>query len=455
MQRAISDLTLELSRSCDGAAVTVKRGDTHRRLRIRLTQAGRPYPVDAGCSAVFTAVKPDGSHLFNACTVTDGAIYYDLTPQTTALPGELACEIRLYGENEALLTSAAFLLTVADTVYRDGDESVASSGEATELTRLINEADRKISELEAVLANEVNHAIIDDSTLGTDAWSSKNIVDKLCPDFSQRGAVVGCAPVEGYPLEVVSTLEPRDSHQNITLYHCGKNLFNVDRTYVSVNNGRATVENGVLTVYGQMVNSGRMPIKPNTKYTVSFKSTRTGTRGGGVYGVVYNASNESTIVINNLANTTNVTYTFTTPADAVELNLSFYGSNDNTDSANYSVFSEIQLEVGNTATAYAPYKGQVFTADLTNAPLLIAGASYNWNTGLLYTGESEYWHDPATGNFYEVAETDAVIHRKITAFSGENIFFSDCGDTEVKGKADPVKIIEKLTNAILAQGGTV
>ena len=50
-------------------------------------------------------------------------------------------------------------------------------------------------------------AHIDDTAVGAAAWSSRNIVDKLCPTFTESGAVVSCEPVEGYPLSVVSAIE--------------------------------------------------------------------------------------------------------------------------------------------------------------------------------------------------------------------------------------------------------
>ena len=441
MQRAISDLTLELSRSCDGAAVTVKRGDTHRRLRIRLTQAGRPYPVDAGCSAVFTAVKPDGSHLFNACTVTDGAIYYDLTPQTTALPGELACEIRLYGENEALLTSAAFLLTVADTVYQDGDESVASSGEATELTRLINEADRKISELEAVLANEVNHAIIDDSALGTDAWSSKNIVDKLCPSFTESDSAVACEPVEGYPLEVVSALAPKadDSyHGVITLTQCGKNFYDKTKypfspkNWINQNTGDVVGGNN-----GYSCTVDYIPISHLRGKTITLNHTPGGSSPGMAFYDVnktYISGKKGTAVV--------------VPDTAVYMRFTVNDA--------YADGEDVQWEIGSVATAYEPYKGQTFTADLSEVG--VAEGGYNWNTGVLINDSGEMWQHNLSNNTFTNIDTEdynPLIVRSVPALPGTNTLYSDCGDTEVSGKADPVKIIEKLTNAILAQGGTV
>lgn len=43
-------------------------------------------------------------------------------------------------------------------------------------------------------------AVIDDTAVGTDAWSSKHIVDMLCPPLEETGNPVQCYPVAGYPL---------------------------------------------------------------------------------------------------------------------------------------------------------------------------------------------------------------------------------------------------------------
>lgn len=51
----------------------------------------------------------------------------------------------------------------------------------------------------------------DDAINTTEAWSSKKIVDALCPAFSVSGNPVTCNPVEGYPLSAVVTLEPKQA----------------------------------------------------------------------------------------------------------------------------------------------------------------------------------------------------------------------------------------------------
>lgn len=51
-------------------------------------------------------------------------------------------------------------------------------------------------------------AVIDDAAVGTDAWSSKRIIDTLCPPISETGNPVQCSPVAGYPLGCKVSWEP-------------------------------------------------------------------------------------------------------------------------------------------------------------------------------------------------------------------------------------------------------
>ena len=49
---------------------------------------------------------------------------------------------------------------------------------------------------------------IDDTTVGPDAWSSKHIVDMLCPPIEETGNPAVCYPVAGYPLRCKVSWEP-------------------------------------------------------------------------------------------------------------------------------------------------------------------------------------------------------------------------------------------------------
>lgn len=51
-------------------------------------------------------------------------------------------------------------------------------------------------------------AKVDDSSIGDKPWSSKHIIDMLCPPLEESGNPVVCYPVAGYPLGVKASWEP-------------------------------------------------------------------------------------------------------------------------------------------------------------------------------------------------------------------------------------------------------
>lgn len=124
-----------------------KRGDSGRLLYITLMDGRNPYVITSECRAVFTAKKADGNVLYNSCSLIDNMICYEFTPQTTSAVGKTECEIKLYGAESKLLTSARFALIVEDTVYNEGDE-VESAKEFTALTSLMSEVTTLISDVE-------------------------------------------------------------------------------------------------------------------------------------------------------------------------------------------------------------------------------------------------------------------------------------------------------------------
>ena len=131
-------VSIDVSQSNSPVRVMCKQGDTGRVLNISLTDGGYPYVISKDCYAVFTAVKPDGKIICNPCQIVNGVIVYTFTAQTCACLGNMTAEIRLYGDDNKLLTSASFQMFVDKTVYRDGDP-VVSDSEITVLTQLISE----------------------------------------------------------------------------------------------------------------------------------------------------------------------------------------------------------------------------------------------------------------------------------------------------------------------------
>lgn len=149
---ACHQIILELQNPLLHAPLTVKRGDTGRKLQFLLTNHGAPYTITPECAAMFTAAKPDGNILYNACEIADNIITYTFTPQTCSVVGELPCELKLYGADDKLITTSRFTLIVEDAVLNPGDV-VESATEVSALTALVSETSALLADVEQKLAD--------------------------------------------------------------------------------------------------------------------------------------------------------------------------------------------------------------------------------------------------------------------------------------------------------------
>lgn len=142
---SITRITLNLQETNTMVSIRAKRGDTGRKLLIHLSDGSIPYHISDDCYATFTAKKPDGTKINNACTIENNVIEYEFTDQTCTAVGTMKAEIRLYGADDKMITSACFLVNVYDTVFRDGDE-VGSETEMNTLDDLILRANAFLNE---------------------------------------------------------------------------------------------------------------------------------------------------------------------------------------------------------------------------------------------------------------------------------------------------------------------
>jgi hypothetical protein len=184
-------ISLDIHDHGSNVSLKAKKGDTGRSLYITLMDGRNPYVITKECRAVFTAKKADGKILFNDCSIIGNTISYAFTPQTTSAVGKAECEIKLYGADDKLLTSAGFALVVEDTVYNEGDE-VESEKEVSALTALISEATTLIDNVENKLAK---------GELKGDKGDKGETGDR-----GPQGVSVVAAPINGYfALEVDSS----------------------------------------------------------------------------------------------------------------------------------------------------------------------------------------------------------------------------------------------------------
>ena len=152
MTNSYYKISLDIHDHGSNVTLKAKRGDTGRLLYITLMDDRKPYVITKECRVVFTAKKADGNILYNDCSVIGNVIVYAFTPQTASAVGRAECEVKLYGAENKLLTSARFTLIVEETVYNEGDE-VESAKEVSALTALVSQATTLISNVENKLAS--------------------------------------------------------------------------------------------------------------------------------------------------------------------------------------------------------------------------------------------------------------------------------------------------------------
>lgn len=137
MNKPCARITLDLQQASTPTFVAVKKSDIGREIRITLSDGGFPYEISADCYAVLTGTKPDGNILYNHCDIEGNTIVYEITEQTTAAAGRMKAEVKLYGADDILVTSATFRIIIDGTVYTD--DKVESSSEFSALRQLMSQ----------------------------------------------------------------------------------------------------------------------------------------------------------------------------------------------------------------------------------------------------------------------------------------------------------------------------
>lgn len=189
------------------------------------------------------------------------------------------------------------------------------------------------------LKNQMQRAYPDDSTIGENTWSSKNIVDMLCPEIKESGNPVLCYPVAGYPLGVKASWEPVQEGTG-TPYPAGggKNLWGdlIQNTFVS-QLGFSSGPSGAKT-------TGKIPCTEGDNYTLSCATSFAAAPGNIGVLAYFDASDT---MLTRSGNTYQRAFTLTAPANVAYLRASCYKETD---------ADNVQLEKSATATAYAPYE---------------------------------------------------------------------------------------------------
>lgn len=161
----------------------------------------------------------------------------------TAAATAKAEAVKAQGTAQTAAKSAQDAQAAAETVRDDAGAAQKGAEAARNMAAKSAEAAAK-SEANAkqsadTLAESVKNITPDDSNIGDKPWSSKHIIDMLCPPLEESGNPVVCYPVAGYPLGVKAKWEPvqegsgTPSPENIrpikgrdsvTVERCGENV---------------------------------------------------------------------------------------------------------------------------------------------------------------------------------------------------------------------------------------
>lgn len=192
----------------------------------------------------------------------------------------------------------------------------------------------------AELKQQVKNITPDDSTIGGKPWSSKHIIDMLCPPLEESGNPVVCYPVAGYPLGVKASWEPVQEGSG-TPYPAGggKNQLNPAEyeaatktingiTFTRLNTGEVVVSGTATgTAIYALIKSFSYSISLSTKNNWSIVGENVISAQGLVSGVTVLRPSDNTSLYIRVASGTTVKTTV-----------------------------QPQIEKGNTPTAWAPYE---------------------------------------------------------------------------------------------------
>ena len=364
---------------------------------------------------------------------------------------------------------------------------------------------------------------IDDTTVGLDAWSSKHIVDMLCPPLEETGNPVQCYPVTCYPLGVTASWEPVQAgsgepspdnirpisgRDSVKVERCGENLLDVSRVVeVSAQYG-LTVQyvSGKITISGIYSNpsatasftfmslSYRLP--PTTEFMLLGLKT-SGCKTDGVRFTNNKARNRIAIDIKECTNGEKaeisfylIAYVGTTPPTTyapytgqttnLTLPRTIYGGT--VDAVTGDGQETWQAKSFNGTENWALYDDGssakfFYTADYTvdSEPLdticsHFRKAAFNRGTIIrVYTSvftDLDAYKDYLTAQYaagtpvqiaYKLATPTpftATGAQPIPALSGVNTVITDADSVTVTGRADPIKRITDLEDAVASMTDT-
>lgn len=202
-----------------------------------VTEVELPAPGFEGGSYAVLLRRPKEDTAYPVSSRHEGnALIWTVQTADTAIAGTGKLECRWYGDNGEVAKSQTYMVRITDGLpdpteapqewagyigqvaqnaqrAETAADSAAGSAQAAADTLAQVKDDLAAGKLKGEKGDKGDHGKdapqIDDNTVSADSpWSSKKIVETLCPPIAETGNPVTCDPVAGYPLGVVASWEP-------------------------------------------------------------------------------------------------------------------------------------------------------------------------------------------------------------------------------------------------------
>lgn len=392
MENVCENITLDLLDIHSMAAITVNQGDTARILKIYFEEQGVPYRLGDGCFAVLVGKKPDGTFLYNPCAIEKDHVIYQFTPQTASAQGEVNCEIRLYDSNDQMITSGKFQIFVMEPICID--DLVESKEEVTVLTHLVSEAatvirdgnnlllqGKNVLETAEDVLEEAKRAKAESCQAAEVAAKEADNAMRIVGDANKVILQANQAAANADTAAARANASSKLAENAYTLAQSADSKVDTLREVVSkFHNNIVCEETGEVII---LSDSAEAPLQGLKVFGKTEQRTTTGKNlwphgdiaSGGSYGLELNLP-AGTYAISREDATSQLTFRFFTTPDLTDTDNSFlwtmdrgvkaqiltvnttvYGCNTSVQSGNAS--TDVQIEIGSTATTYEPYTGGI------------------------------------------------------------------------------------------------
>ena len=364
------EITLDLLRTTSQCVISAKLGVTDREIAIKLRKGAEPYTIPDGVIAVLSATTPVGTTLYNDCRIENNTIFYSFTEATTGAIGAYDAEIILY-HGEGVLASASFTIVVEK---RASDPAIiVKSDEFTALDKMVTEGsklyvDTKNIKEQTETLYENTEQLYNELTSKTNNWGIDNTFNPES-EYAQSGkaisqytnntfanAITDNISGSGVSIRDISpvehTLNVKARSKNLIPYPFTNSTSTINGVTFTDNGDGTITANGTATENAIYYFINQPFVLPKGKYTFS------GLPSGSAYETHY---------IGIAASVDGVNFEKGVYEGGLSIEIdtvrAIYLVIKKGNAVNNLVFKP-QLEVGSTATPYAPYVADLSAVSL-------------------------------------------------------------------------------------------